>query len=191
MDLKKILKQLKLSEQTMSTILGALVIIVIGILIFNYFQKNQTQVSNTAVNTTEEENGSVQLVEENGEMVPQGLPTTHVVVAGENLWTISQTYYGSGYNWVDIAKENKLTNANKLLVGQELSIPKTAVKQVVVAKVDNQIAGASYTVVKGDSVWKIAVRAYGDGFQWVAIAKANNLVNPNVIVPGQVLTLPR
>jgi nucleoid-associated protein YgaU len=188
MDLKKFLKTVKLSEQTVSTILGALVIVVIGIFIFNYFQKNQTQVTNKAAQTTDT---SVKLVEENGEMVPQGLPTTHTVVAGENLWTISLKYYGSGYNWVDIARENKLGNANKLLVGQELSIPKTAVKQVVEKKVDNQITDSSYTVSKGDSVWKIAVRAYGDGFQWVKIAEANNLKNPNIIVPGQVLTLPR
>jgi len=188
MDLKKILKSIKLSEQTVSTVLGALVIIVIGIFIFNYFQKNQTQVTEKAAVTTSD---TVKLVEEDGEMVPQGLPTTHTVVAGENLWTISEKYYGSGYNWVDVAKENKLGNANKLLVGQELSIPKTAVKQVVAVKVENQIAGSSYTVLKGDNLWKIAVRAYGDGYQWVKIAESNNLKNPNIIIPGQVLTLPR
>jgi nucleoid-associated protein YgaU len=45
--------------------------------------------------------------------------------------------------------------------------------------------------VKGDSLWKIAVRAYGDGYKWVSIAKANKLVNPNLIHSGNVLTLPR
>lgn len=189
MDLKKLLKAVKLSEQTVSTILGALVIIVIGIFIFNYFQKNQTQVTNQAATTTNEE--KVKLVEEEGKLVPQGLPTTHKVAANENLWTIAEKYYSSGYNWVDIAKENKLVNANKLLVGQELNLPKVAVRQVVKVEVENAITASSYTVLKGDHLWNIAIRAYGDGYQWVKIAKENNLSNPNRILPGQVLTLPR
>lgn len=52
------------------------------------------------------------------------------------------------------------------------------------------ITGGSYTVVKGDTLWDIAVRKYGDGYKWVAIAKANHLANPNLIHPGNVFTLP-
>lgn len=46
-------------------------------------------------------------------------------------------------------------------------------------------------MVKGDHLWGIAVRAYGDGYKWVEIARENNLVNPNLIHPGNVLSLPR
>jgi nucleoid-associated protein YgaU len=49
----------------------------------------------------------------------------------------------------------------------------------------------SYTVVKGDSLWSIAVKAYGDGYKWVSIAKANKLDNPNVIHAGNVLVIPK
>ena len=190
MDLKGLLKKLKLSEQTMSTILGALVIIVIGVLIFNYFQKANPQVvTEKAAQTT----GEVKLVEEEGKMVPEGLPLTYTVKASDSLWTISETYYGSGYNWVDIASENKLANPNKLLVGQELVLPKVAVRNPVVAaaKVTNTITSDTYQVVKGDSLWKIAVRAYGDGYQWVKIAEASNLKNPDLLFVGTTLTLPR
>ena len=56
---------------------------------------------------------------------------------------------------------------------------------------DQAIAGDSYTVVKGDNLWNIAVRAYGDGFRWTEIAEANNLVNPSIIHRGNVFVIPR
>lgn len=53
------------------------------------------------------------------------------------------------------------------------------------------ITQATYTVLEGDHLWEIAVRAYGDGFRWSDIAKANNLSSPDAIAPGMVLTIPR
>jgi nucleoid-associated protein YgaU len=53
------------------------------------------------------------------------------------------------------------------------------------------IVGSTYTVKHGDSLWDIAVRAYGNGYRWVDIARANNLQNPNIIHTGNVFTLPR
>lgn len=47
-----------------------------------------------------------------------------------------------------------------------------------------------YTVVKGDSLWKIAEVTYGDGELWTKIAKANPLRNPNIIAIGAELELP-
>ncbi|MDE6590150.1 MAG: LysM peptidoglycan-binding domain-containing protein [Oscillospiraceae bacterium] len=52
-----------------------------------------------------------------------------------------------------------------------------------------QTAG-SYTVVKGDSLWAICKKFYGDGSLAYKLATANNIKNPNLIYPGQVLTLP-
>jgi nucleoid-associated protein YgaU len=46
------------------------------------------------------------------------------------------------------------------------------------------------TVKKGDSLWKIAVERYNDGYKWTEIAKANNLNNPGLIFDGQELVLP-
>lgn len=53
--------------------------------------------------------------------------------------------------------------------------------------------GGTYTVVKGDCLWKIAVAFYGDGSRWPVIYNANKSViggNPNLIYPGQVFTIP-
>ncbi len=49
---------------------------------------------------------------------------------------------------------------------------------------------APYVVQPGDSLSRIAQRVYGDMEQWQAIAEANKLPDPNLILPGQVLTLP-
>ncbi|MCI8683891.1 MAG: LysM peptidoglycan-binding domain-containing protein [Lachnospiraceae bacterium] len=51
----------------------------------------------------------------------------------------------------------------------------------------------SYTVVKGDCLWKIAKHFYGDGSLYTVIYNANQSViggNPNLIYPGQVLIIP-
>lgn len=48
----------------------------------------------------------------------------------------------------------------------------------------------TYTVVAGDSLWSIAKRFYGDGSYATKLAAANNISNPSLIYPGQVLTLP-
>lgn len=52
--------------------------------------------------------------------------------------------------------------------------------------------GQSYTVVKGDSLWKIAKSSYGKGSDYSRIYEANKsqIKNPNLIYPGQVFVLP-
>lgn len=51
--------------------------------------------------------------------------------------------------------------------------------------------GNTYTVAHGDNLWKIAVKAYGDGHKWTEISKANKLAHPSVIHAGNVLQIPR
>ena len=50
----------------------------------------------------------------------------------------------------------------------------------------------SYTVVKGDTLWGIAKKYYGDGSKYKAIYEANKdkISNPNLIYVGQILTIP-
>jgi nucleoid-associated protein YgaU len=50
----------------------------------------------------------------------------------------------------------------------------------------------TYTVQAGDSLSKIAQRQYGDGKRWKAIFEANRdqITNPDLIHPGQVLKIP-
>jgi nucleoid-associated protein YgaU len=53
-------------------------------------------------------------------------------------------------------------------------------------------APVTYTVVAGDSLSKIAKHFYGDANQWQKIFQANGdkIKNPDLIHPGQVLTIP-
>lgn len=48
------------------------------------------------------------------------------------------------------------------------------------------------TVVAGDSLSKIAKRAYGDSSKWKQIYEANRdlIKNPDLIHPGQILRIP-
>lgn len=59
---------------------------------------------------------------------------------------------------------------------------------------DSQTGAASaktYTVQSGDCLWALAEKYYGDGTQYKRLAAANPFItNPNLIYPGQVLTIP-
>lgn len=159
-------------------VLGAVVLIIVGVLVVNYF-KDRGNV-NLPANSTQ-----LSTVNE------------HTVTKGETLWSIAEDSYGSGYNWVDIKAANNLVS-NDIEIGQKLVIPAdveameptTTEKSEIVLQAPS-ISGETYTVVKGDSLWDIAVRAYGDGFMWTEIAQINNLDNPNIIHAGNVLMLPR
>jgi len=113
--LKDLFKKVKLNESTISTLIGAVVILLVGILILNYFKKEETE-----------------------------------------------------------------------QLGQELQKQEEKAQQEMMAKMLEE----KYTVQKGDSLWKIAVGKYSDGYQWPKIAQANNLANPDYLEEGQELELP-
>ena len=51
-------------------------------------------------------------------------------------------------------------------------------------------AGGSYTVKKGDTLYSIARKSYGDGKQWQKIASANPGLRPETLKVGQTITIP-
>ncbi|MFG6368151.1 MAG: LysM peptidoglycan-binding domain-containing protein [Lachnospiraceae bacterium] len=60
-------------------------------------------------------------------------------------------------------------------------------------RIDNTIQPKTYTIVSGDCLWNIAKKFYGNGSKYTEIYNANKSViggNPNLIYPGQVLTIP-
>lgn len=68
------------------------------------------------------------------------------------------------------------------------------------APINNNSSGTQtrrYTVVKGDCLWNIAKRFYGDGNQYMKIYEANKnntgknkIIKPALIYPGQVFVIP-
>lgn len=53
--------------------------------------------------------------------------------------------------------------------------------------------GITHTVVKGDTLWGMAKKYYGDGKKYPVIYEANKekIKNPNLIYPGQVFVIPK
>ena len=164
-------------------VLGLIVVIIVGTLIVKYLKTDRGTIPQELLSGTNTIETSTK---------------THKVAKGENLWNIAVKYYGDGFKWVDIATENKLTNASIIETDQELIIPNIENEKTVddetqnnVVTTTDSITGATYEVAKGDSLWKIAVRAYGDGYKWVEIARENKITNPNFIYSGNILVLPR
>ncbi|MGE5041769.1 MAG: LysM peptidoglycan-binding domain-containing protein [Candidatus Levyibacteriota bacterium] len=83
------------------------------------------------------------------------------------------------------------TISNQLQQGQPQETVAAAETPAPTVPVADKIAGNSYTVKTGDDLWNIAERAYGDGYKWVDIARANNLADPDMIFNDNVLTIPR
>ena len=196
MPTKKLVNKIKSSESTISMILGVVVVLVVGVMLFNYFRGNPQNISLDQVKNAVKTEFQSDKAEEkpSGELLQTNLPQKYTVKGGDSLWKISQNIYGSGYNWVDISRENKLTNPGLIVPGQTLTIPNVPAKKETVAGVfvKKPITDNSYTVVRGDNLWNISVRAYQDGFKWPEITKANRyIVNPRLIHPGNVLVIPR
>ena len=184
-----------------STIMGVLVVLAVGFLILKFFQgtKKQPEIKLLEVEPTITEEGKIREVEGEEISTPKPLvqlPTAHTVEKGENLWHIAEKYYGFGFNWVDIAKENQIKDPDKIEIGLKLDIPSTRVrvplKKVALAKGPiSPISGEKYQVNRGDNLWEICLRAYCYGYRWIQVAKTNNLKNPSLIHQGNILTLPR
>ena len=182
-------KTLKESFETpdsyVSLALGLAVVLVVGMITFNYFKAKMQ----TATSTTPETQA------EQAKEAAMTLPGKYTVTSGDTLWSIAEKYYKSGYNWVDIQKANGLTDPGLIENGQVLTIPDAKPIAVPAGEVSSASTVKSlekkpYTVLHGDDLWSIAVKMYGDGYRWTDIAQANNLMNPDVIYAGNILTLP-
>lgn len=70
------------------------------------------------------------------------------------------------------------------LLGESGTVQVTGTKQ----KREPKAPAKSYTVKKGDSLWKICKKELGDGSKCWEVARKNNIKNPNLIYPGQIIT---
>ena len=89
------------------------------------------------------------------------------------------------YRAVTVTKVKKKSTSKK----------KTTKKKTTTKKkrtTENKPKQKTYTVKKGDCLWNIAKKFYGNGAQYTKIYNANKskIKNPNLIYPGQVLTIP-
>jgi len=181
-------KYFKSTEEIVSMFLGLIIVVVVVGLIFNLIQKRKGDVAIPGISdiTISKED----LIEQENKFVGEN---NYVVKANDSLWKIAQDKYNNGFAWVEIAKINNLNKPHKIEIGQILVLPKIDKKVVVDSGVkESTIALGEYKVIKNDNLWKIAVRAYGDGYQWVKIWKENKLKlrDPNKLEIGMTLTIP-
>ena len=169
-------------DSYVSLALGLAVVLVVGMIAFNYFKAKMAPGK-----TAEEQKKETQTT--------ATLPAKYTVKDGDTLWSIAESHYKSGYNWVDIQKANSLTNADYVSVGQTLTIPDA--KPITVppgeissASTEQSFAKRTYKVVQGDCLWTISIQVYGNGYRWTEIAQVNHLANPDLIFSGNVLTMP-
>jgi nucleoid-associated protein YgaU len=118
----------------------------------------------------------------------EGLPRMYMVEKGDFLYKIAgqEEVYADPLKWKRIWRANKdvlenFDDPNLIYPDWELIIPRDWPH--------------SYTVKEGENLWMIAKRweIYGDGRMWTQIFEANDdvLSDPNMIRPGQTLTIPR
>lgn len=199
-------KLMKNADSYKSLIYGIVTVVVLFIVIalgVRSLSQNKAEIDNGAISTQTQK---------------EAQNSSYTVAEGDTLWSISEKVYNDGFKWKEIADANKISDATTLEKGTKLTIPEqntiatqttsvtpsvaaqavpTAAPTLVAQQNNNvvlqqgKITASSYTVVHGDYLWEIAIRAYGDGYRWVDIAKANNLSNPDIIHSGNVLKLPR
>ncbi|HEX6882135.1 MAG TPA: LysM domain-containing protein [Planctomycetota bacterium] len=135
----------------------------------------------------------------------------YTVRSGDTLSEIAQRELGSSRRWPEIVAANPGLDPARLHVGRKLRIPgagsgtssasgnpvpatastagaepKAAVREAAApAK-----GGKTWKVGPGESLWRIAEKALGDGKRWREIAALNPKVNPDRLSAGTLLVLP-
>ena len=186
---KLIKKYFKSTEEIVSMFLGLVIVVVVTGMIFNFIQKRKGVLTIPGISdisiSKEDLNNSEK------EVTPK---YDYVVMANDSLWKIAESKYNDGFVWTEIAKINNINKPYQLEVGQKLVLPKLDKKEVIVVNQNKNttISVGEYKVVKNDSLWNIALRAYGDGYQWTKIWQENKskLIDPNQLEIGMTLVVP-
>ncbi len=108
---------------------------------------------------------------------------TYYIRYGDNLFRIGLRY-GVSYDY--LAQVNGIPNPNLIYAGNTLSVPCNGGTGVPVSIPQNCGASATYTVVAGDNLFRIAYN-FKTSLDWVRAA--NNMYG-RVLRPGMVLTIP-
>jgi len=120
---------------------------------------------------------------EQGSGAPITALKVHRVRKGETLKIIARKKLGSEDRWKEIYNLNRdiLKSPNKLKIDQHL----------IVLEDEEEKEAVTHTVKTGESLKSLAQMYYGDGDRWESLYKLNkgSISNPNVIFPGQNLTI--
>lgn len=179
LNINKLLKKIKINETKISSIFGITVIIIAGYYFFSYFRSNSTS-----------DQVNIEIGNENFN------DNTYVVEQGDDLWKISEKYFSSGDYWAEIAKANNIENPYVITEGQTITIPDIS-ENLSSENNTDQVSGVEsaqvnkneYVVEQGDTLWSIAEKITGSGFNWIKIANDNKINGPYTIEVGQKLII--
>jgi LysM repeat protein len=84
------------------------------------------------------------------------------------------------------------TSPHTITANLDAAVKPAAAAAPAVAAAPAASAAASYTVQGGDTLYAIAQRYWGNGYDWPALYQANTstISNPNLIYVGEVVTVP-
>jgi nucleoid-associated protein YgaU len=100
-------------------------------------------------------------------------------------------YSGDGAAWSTHTETDNPPPAAEAAEETAADVPvEEAVAEEPIEEATPEPAARTYTVVSGDTLWAIAERFYGDGNKYQVIADASGVTDPDLIHPGQVLTIP-
>ncbi|MCX7774308.1 MAG: 5'-nucleotidase C-terminal domain-containing protein [Clostridia bacterium] len=114
---------------------------------------------------------------------PEGQRVTKVWIKGVKLdlnkeYTVATNDFmasgGDGYAFKDLPLVNEYQALDEALIAYITAHPES-------------IKYTTYTIQKGDALWKIARKT---GHSWIELAKINNLENPDLIYAGKALLIP-
>lgn len=120
----------------------------------------------------------------------------YLVQPNDDLWRISEKFYGNGEFVNKIAEENNLDVNQPIEPGQRLIIPKIENLKNNQGEISSLTTNRKtdnlsyYIVAPGDSLSLISLKVYGNLFDWPKILNANNLTNPDQIEVGMKLLIP-
>jgi nucleoid-associated protein YgaU len=110
--------------------------------------------------------------------------STYVVQPGDTLSGIAQSQLGDASRWPEIfaLNQDQISNPDLIFPGQVLVLPPGTPPP----------APPTYVVQPGDTLSGIAQSQLGNAARWPEIfaLNSNQIQNPNIIFPGQVLVLP-
>ena len=111
---------------------------------------------------------------------------------GRRLFDTNMTVSVEDYNITEDAKEGLDVSVDINLKQWRSYGTKTAKTVEKERDASTAPSAKTYTVKKGDTLWAISAKYYGAGAQYTKIYGANTdkISNPNLIYPGQVLTIP-
>ena len=121
--------------------------------------------------------GQVLILRESGSVTPPSGATTYTVQRNDNLTEIAARF---GTTVAELVRLNNIANPNLIYPGQVLIIRENG------GSVTPPSGATTYTVQRNDNLTEIANRF---GTTVAELVRLNNIANPNLIYPGQVLII--